>query len=263
MALCLALSAGYSYSEPYIYGTTTNVADTYVWNMSDYLPDDPVIDINAVIYHYTTVKNTEDDMLVHVQNKSTLDDSYIFRETDDWSGLPSGSINKFVPVPNIDANLFGEGSIEVEGNGQVTGQVVQYNYRIDTAVASNTDIVLPDTNNIDIYNVLEDDAVSSDQADVEYTDEEKQEQEERKKKGIKAASQAVGIGSTAAQLAMMNAMMSVNIDSYYSASIDGGTYKETVSLTDTKLPENKRGLRNGLAQQILHSKMVDEQYNRR
>jgi hypothetical protein len=50
------------------------------------------------------------------------------------------------------------------------------------------------------------------------------------------------------------------MNSYYSASIPGGTYKESVVLVDKKLPENKRGLRNGLAQQILHEKMVDMQY---
>ncbi len=29
---------------------------------------------------------------------------------------------------------------------------------------------------------------------------------------------------------------------------------------DRKVPENQRGLRNGLANEILHNKMVDEQY---
>ena len=29
---------------------------------------------------------------------------------------------------------------------------------------------------------------------------------------------------------------------------------------DKKIPENNRGLRNGLANEILHEKMVDEQY---
>jgi len=29
---------------------------------------------------------------------------------------------------------------------------------------------------------------------------------------------------------------------------------------DKKVPENQRGLRNGLAQQLLHEKMVEQQY---
>jgi hypothetical protein len=31
-------------------------------------------------------------------------------------------------------------------------------------------------------------------------------------------------------------------------------------LVDGKIPENKRGLRNGLAQQVLHEQMMELQY---
>lgn len=263
----MALWAGYSYSEPYVYGVTTNVANAYTWHMPDYLPDDPVIDINAVIYSYTTVKQTEDDMLVHVQNKNALGTGYIFRETDDWSGLPSGSINKFVPVPNIDANLYGEGSIEVEGNGQVTGQRVQYNYRIDTAFTDNKDVYIPDIPVIDVYNVLDDELVSYSQAEQEPVKEEenddKPKDEERTERALRAAKAAIGIGNTQSQQMMMAALSLNVMTSYYNVAIDGGTYKEQVELVDTKLPDSKKGLRNGLAQQVLHTKLVDMQYEDR
>jgi hypothetical protein len=49
-------------------------------------------------------------------------------------------------------------------------------------------------------------------------------------------------------------------NTYLAATIPGGQYKETIRLVDAKLPENKAGLRNGLAQQILHEKMVSQQY---
>lgn len=260
----MALSAGYSYSEPYIYGVTTNVANAYTWHMPDYLPDDPVIDINAVIYSYTTVKQTEDDMLVHVQNKNALGTGYIFRETDDWSGLPGGTINKFVPVPNIDSSLYGEGSIEVEGTGQVIGQSVQYNYRIDTAFTDNKDVYIPDIPVIDVYNVLDDELVSSIEADVaplvEEKDDDKQKDEERTERALRAAKAAIGIGNTQSQQMMMAALSLNVMTSYYNVAIDGGAYKEQVELVDTNLPDSKKGLRNGLAQQIMHSKMVDMQY---
>jgi hypothetical protein len=54
--------------------------------------------------------------------------------------------------------------------------------------------------------------------------------------------------------------LAVNMNSYYSANINGGTYAETTVIVDKQLPENKRGLRNGFAQQLLHEKMIEMQY---
>lgn len=233
--------------------------------MQDYLPDEPIVDINAIIYQYTTIKETEDEMLVHIQNKDTAGTGYIFRQTDDWSGLPSATINKYLPIDNVSASRFGEGSIEVEGDGQVTGHTVMYNYRVDTAVTKpdvDIDVDIPDTPVP--YNALEDDAVSSTEARVDDLEEEEGDgtasNKERKERALRAAKSAVGIGATQAQLAMMAALTSVTFSQAYDVQMDGGAYKEDVALLDSKLPENKRGLRNGLAQQILHSKMVDSQY---
>lgn len=264
MVLSSQLLASYSYSEPYTYGTT-NVITNDNWYMPDYLPDSttyPIVDINAVIYQYSTQKRTQDDMVVHVQNKDTRGTGYIFRETDDWSGLPSGSINKFVPVDNIPASYFGDGSIEVEGNGTVTGHTIKYNYRIDTAVATPKPDIIPDIPETPVpYNALEDDAVSSVQADVDDLEEEVSDDTSKKKVAEKAAKKAIGIGATQAQLMMLAALQNTQLlDSYMTATIDGGVYKEDVTLKDAKLPENRKGLRNGLAQQILHKKMVDSQY---
>jgi hypothetical protein len=59
----------------------------------------------------------------------------------------------------------------------------------------------------------------------------------------------------------MKAMtLSVNVQSYYDKKIQGGVYKETISLKDKHLPDNKRGKRLGLAQQVLHDEMVSSQY---
>ena len=62
--------------------------------MGSVLPDASGIDINGLFYRYTTVKNPEDDMKVHVGNLNANGDGYIFRETDDWSGVPSNTIVK-------------------------------------------------------------------------------------------------------------------------------------------------------------------------
>ena len=53
---------------------------------------------------------------------------------------------------------------------------------------------------------------------------------------------------------------SPNLNPYYEAKIPGGEYKETTVLQDTQLPDSRSGLRNGLAQQLLHQQMVDMQF---
>ena len=45
---------------------------------------------------------------------------------------------------------------------------------------------------------------------------------------------------------------------YYIPGVEFYQYEDIYR--DKKIPENQRGLRNGLASEILHEKMVDEQY---
>ena len=47
---------------------------------------------------------------------------------------------------------------------------------------------------------------------------------------------------------------------YLVRTIPGGEYKDSVILADSKLPDSRNGLRNGLAQQLLHNQMVAMQY---
>jgi hypothetical protein len=50
------------------------------------------------------------------------------------------------------------------------------------------------------------------------------------------------------------------LDVYYDATIEGGTYNETIELTDGIIIDNFRALRN-LAQDKVHNKMVRSQYD--
>jgi uncharacterized protein (DUF1778 family) len=59
-------------------------------------------------------------------------------------------------------------------------------------------------------------------------------------------------------LAMMNVTPGFD---QYSIALDGGNYPDAAFYSETKVPESRRGLRNGLAQQILHEKMIGMQYN--
>ena len=105
-ALALLVCSSYSYSEE-VFGSTTNAASAgYNWVMTNLLPAQAGLQVNGVVYRYTAVKNTDDDMVVHVQNENARGAGYIFRSSDDWSGLPGNTINKVVPVNNVDISWF-------------------------------------------------------------------------------------------------------------------------------------------------------------
>ena len=270
----------YSYSDPITYGATGNAAQNGLnWVMSQVLPDAAGLSVNGVVYQYTAVKETEDDMIVYVQNENAEGDGYIFREVDDWSGLPGETINKLVSVNNIPIGAWGDGSIEVEGTGSVEDPNVIYTYKIDRCYDPQADpscpgyvppIELPEIEAIDIYDALSDDAVreATEETDPELYDRDKKRQrkaeensEDRLENALAATENALTMALGASQDAMMASMSRLEqLTSYYTVDIPGGVYRETVSLPQTDMPDNKAGLRNGLAQQILHEKMVQSQY---
>ena len=52
------------------------------------------------------------------------------------------------------------------------------------------------------------------------------------------------------------------IPSSYNTALGGGTYEDVPFLKDGKIPQNKKALRVGLAQQRLHEEMLDLQYDK-
>ena len=249
--------------------------------MGTVVPTAPGLEISGVLYNYTTVKDPSDPMLVHVQNEDT-EGGYIFRETDDWSGLPGNTIRKYVPTELTNISRWGDGSIEVEGQGEVTNPSVVYTYRIDECFDPQSNpscpgyeppvSLIPEVTLPDPYDAMDDGAVRDalaatdpdlykDDEEEETLDEEEEDKEGDLEKGLAAADNALTLASGVSQTQMLQAMnLATNVTSYYSVTISGGVYKEDTQLIDSKLPENKRGLRNGLAQQILHEKMIEMQY---
>jgi hypothetical protein len=65
--------------------------------------------------------------------------------------------------------------------------------------------------------------------------------------------------AAAQQLAALDA--ATRVSQYYSLTIPGGAYNDTQVLVDKKIDDNKQGLRNGLAQQLLHEQMIQSQYD--
>ena len=278
--LSLVLLPSYSYSEPYTYGATGNAASNALsWTMDSILPSIGGVDINGLLYRYTTVKDPDADMKVHVGNHNASGDGYTFRETDDWSGVPGNTIVKSFPLSNIPASQWGTGFVEVEGEGTVKDAVVIYNYRLDKCYDPQSDPscagyvkpmpVLPE---VIVYDALEDDAVVDTLEAEEFKydedgklilDEEEEEEDTRIEMGLTASANALTLFKAQNQSDIILALnKQTNINMYYNAKINGGTLNDAAGLKDGTIPDNKKALRNNLAQQLLHEKMVDMQYNK-
>jgi len=61
-------------------------------------------------------------------------------------------------------------------------------------------------------------------------------------------------------LALLN--FNAGFNDYKGSLVDGTFYKDKDIYLNKTIPENQRGLRNGLANEILHNKMVDLQWQR-
>ena len=279
--LSLVLSPSYSYSEPYYYGASGNAASTALsWGMPSVLPDIAGLDINGLLYRYTTVKNPEDDMKVHVGNHNANGDGYTFRETDDWSGVPGNTIVKSFSLSNIPSAKWGTGFIEVEGEGTVEDATVIYSYRVDRCYDPQSDPScagyvkpVPDIPEVEIYDALEDESVLNaidtetefkyDEDGNRIDDEEEEEENTRIEMGLTASANALTLFKNQGQDDIILAInLQTNINMYYNTKINGGTLSDATQLQDGELLDNKKALRNNLAQQLLHEQMVDMQYNK-
>ena len=256
--------------------------------MGDILPEPPGVYIDNVLYQYRIQKETEDSVTVYVYNENVDGTGYIFRDKEEWKpGSLSGTqVTKILPLGRLHREIFGDGGIEVEGDGSVYDTNVVYTYRVEPCYDPQFDpncpgyeVQIPDIYNgsdIVIYDAVESgDAdreqyaeIDEESSDDELTEEERmkleeEEEEDRKNRLEQALFEAGRAGLFAEALAMsqLKDSVQVNLNSYYVKKIDGGVYNDTVVLNDKQLPENKRGLRNGLAQQLLHQQMVDSQYN--
>jgi len=269
---------GYSYSS-YNYGSTNNAIPNtgLTWDMNDVLPNEHNLSVNGVFYTYKPIKNEQDPMLVHVQNKNP-NGGYTFRNTDNWTGKLGGiPIVKTIALEYMPKEVWGDGSIEVEGVGSVTDARVVYSYRYEDGCKNPLDnptcpgytdavkdlIQEPPTTTI--YNALEDDSISQKKSEVDY-EEEEQEQEDVKEdsdleRAMAISEEALELGNNVIQNQLLKVMNnSVQMNNYYMKALDGGTYRETVVLKDSKLPDNKYQAILNLSEDIKHNKMVNLQY---
>lgn len=286
MVLALLVYCSSSYSSEAVYGTSGNAASAgYNWVMSNIIPQQTGLTVNSVIYRYTTEKNTEDDMLVHVQNENARGPGYIFRETDNWSGLAGNTINKTVPVGMIDISYWGNGSIEVEGNGTVSDAGVYYSYQYIPCEDVQSDPTCPGYVDPTGGAIVEQ-AIAVDTSSEEYIQAEldrkanmkaQKEEEEREERKEFAESKEQEVRNSLEVLLglelgaslqkeqdtlLHKALVATNyLPQVYFEGINGGEYPETVKLRDANLPDNRKGLRVELASELRHQQLVDLQYD--
>jgi len=277
LVVLLTFYTANAHSE-YLYGISGNMAGTgHTWGMNIGPSNTRGLRINGVYYQYTPVKNTEDDMVVYVRNKK-IGGGYIFESSDDWSGLPGGiPITRGFLVDNSPIELWGDGSIDVEGTGSVKDANVIYSYKYnndcltpmsDPSCPGYTDAVLSMMNNttVESYDSLSDKNITDvldEKIDLEEdTDEEEVDEDKDMLENIlSSVDDSVLTANVISQnLLMYSLTRSSNMNPYYIKKLEGGTYKETVVLDGGNLPDNKKGARAGLAQQLLHTQMVGMQY---
>ena len=282
--------SSFSYSE-IVNGTTLNAAERHQWVMTNVLPQQAGLEVNGVVYRYTVMKQTQDDMLVSIQNKDALGSGNVFQQQDDWSGIPQNTITRVVPVNNVPIQRWGDGSISVEGTGRVVDPLVTYTYRYDTCFNPITDPTCPgyaeamaaflkdnglDNAATDVVDPLEDENVQSalnNKTKTQEEDKEKQKRQakleeeaekkaKRRKQASAVADNVVASALAISQDALLAAMNNVpKFEAYYTV-IPGGAYADAANYKPTVIPENKGALRVGLAQQLLHDKLVGQQYQK-
>lgn len=259
--------------------------------MGSVLPDATspyiTVQVNGLNYRYSMVKDPETNAIVYVRN-SNPNGGYVFEEKDDWSGIPGGNITKFFRFPYIDSTQWGDGSIDVEGDGQILDASITYNYKMDIdeqlmlcAASPLADPSCPGFREaLAAYLASLSELSPGDpfydewvQANLSVNDEtEEPEQQEQTKEpeenlsnfekdmgGENTIDDLVDLEKQARLLAAL--AQTPKIESYYIIDIPGGEYTDALVLEDTTLPDNPRAMRN-LASDANHKKMVRSQYDR-
>ena len=284
----MAVSCSYCYSEEVTSTTPNAAANGVIWNMGDILPPQAGLVINNMFYRYTTDKNTDDPFTVTIQNEHLTEDGYVIQETDDWSGLPAGTIVKRVDLPNIPREIIGQGSIETTGQGEVLDPSVVYTYKYDPCyvILSNPECPgyldalydwLKENGYLDspprpgdpfydewVQASLNRETDPDQETDEEREEREKSEEDAKEERSIEKLNQGVtieGLVDGKDQNAIINALSTIpNFESYITTNIPGGVYEDTITLEGGDIQDNGRALSN-LAQDSVHRDMVRSQYN--
>lgn len=282
MAVCLHSS--YSLSD-IVNSNTVNAAENgFVWDMVPLLPDQTGLTIQGVFHRYTLTKDPNTDSTVHITNKDTESNGYIYHHQDNWNQLPSNTKVDFDPIASSLGSRWGEGEIKVNGDGTLSDVTVLYHYRFDPCYIPLSDPECPNFKDA-LYQYLLDNGLIDIEPDINdpYYDEwlklqqeqkaeaeeleaeaEKEKEEQEEKENIETALSIAGLALEIAspleqQTKIEELVGSLSLDSYTSLELDGGVYEDTVTLDGGKIYDNRRALRS-LRQDSKHKDMVTSQY---
>jgi len=246
--------------------------------MTEILPQFTGLTVNSVTYSYTAVKERADPFVVSVQNYNLLSSGFIFKSTDNWSGLSGNTITKSVPVDSISIKYWGRGEIATQGQGLVLNPTVRYGFTYDTC--SNTPVTDPKCPG---YKPSTPQTSTSDPNDDDYVKqvlgtkyvvgdiEEEEKLRDLLKPGVtppkrtavmtKPVQSALLTAEAAANAAAFESLNNIpNINQYTDKELFGGIYPETLKYVSKPLQDNPRGRRLNMSQQILHNSLTDMQY---
>ena len=275
-AVLLAYSH-FSYSSEIVFGQSLNAASAgYNWVMTNVLPQQAGLEVTNVFYRYTVDKNTLDDFVVSIQNENAGGSGYIFRSVDDWSGLPSNSIVKNIPLQNILGASFGDGSIETSGFGEVSNASVVYSFRFDPCfnpqVSSSCEGFVPEIPEVPEVSDPLDDTYVQDELDRKAIMA-NEEDEEENRKSVKRASEEeaaqtslealLGIASVIEleNLILQQELINLSLPSSYQVSLPSPEMVDTLVLKESvTLKSGNRRLQ--FAQDKLHQKLVRSQFEK-
>ena len=254
--------------------------------MTDVLPPEAGLQVQGVFHKYTINKRSHSDSTVSIVNKNVNGSGNIYERHDNWDQLPSNTKIGFDLVNPSLGTKWGKGSITASGDATLNNVIVAYNYKFDPCYIPLSDPSCPNFKDA-LYQYLLDNGLLNNEPAIDdpYYDEwvqyqldqkteeqeeeqaakEKKEEEEkeelRMERALSVAGAAEQIANPTQQLAMMEQMTAAGtLDVYYSATIEGGKYEETITLVDSKIEDNSKALRN-LKQDNLHRKIVRSQYN--
>jgi len=248
--------------------------------MQNILPQQAGLTVSNVIYRYNAIKEVQDDMIVYVQNEDALGDGYVFREEDDWSGLPGTGIRKVIPVGAIPLQRWGNGSIEIQGEGSVENASVTYTYQYDPCFDPQSGPSCPDYqvpyNLEDIIPVIEfedplqDEFIRAEMEKKAKLEREKEQEEYERKKLNQKVTVDLEKMLGGLNMQMMNdsailqeqALFALNyIPKSYLESIDGREYNDVLKFEQKEISDNRKARRAIFAQQLKHEKMLELQYD--
>lgn len=244
------------------------------------------VEINGLNYQYTMVKEKDADATVTLSHDDLANPGdKIFENTDDWSQLHGGTIRKFFRFGYTNANRWGEGSLEIEGEGSIEDPYVIYNYKMvidetmqkcfltpladpmcpgyDDALSdyiANLEAPTVDDPFYDEWvqaNLAEEAEKPKEEEVIEEAEEEEREESLEEQLGGESLEAMVDTSEQASILAELAQVPKLN--QYYATSLQGGVYEETLKLPTTNYPDNRRALRN-LASDANHRTMVRSQY---